>query len=306
MSVARATAAVPRLTAASSRERSAGFRAVLHLLYAVSFAAILVLLWGGGSFYATPLGERAHHPGYWEWKAGGAVGQRLGVVGAAMMVLLLLYSVRKRVKALRRAGPLSRWLDLHIYLGVVGPLLIVLHTAFKVGGLVALSFWSMVAVALSGVLGRYLYLQIPRTRAGEELTLEELRRLDAELLKRLETDFALSPPLLAQLRELSAPPEPRGLLLGLVLLAQDDLRLRGRLREFARRCRSVPRRVLREFESVLRQKAQAQRRLQLWERLHEAFHYWHVVHKPFAVVMYLFMVVHIAVAVMTGYGWVGG
>jgi hypothetical protein len=210
------------------------------------------------------------------------------------------------VKALRGAGPLARWLDLHIYLGVVGPLLIVLHTAFKVGGLVALSFWSMVAVALSGVMGRYLYLQIPRTRAGEELTLDELRRLDERLGERLRREFALSPELLARFQGLAAPPKPRGLLRGLLLLALDDLRLRGRLREFARHCRAVPPRVFHEFEGVLRQKALCERRLQLWERLHEAFHYWHVVHKPFAVVMYLFMVVHIAVAFLTGYGWVGG
>ena len=302
MSLTRAT------PAPVSRERSASsaFRFALHLLYAVSFAAILFLVWHGASFYETPLGERARHPGYWHWKAGGAIGLRLGVVGAGMLVLLLLYSVRKRVKALRRAGPLARWLDLHIYLGVVGPLLIVLHTAFKVGGLVALSFWSMVAVALSGVLGRYLYLQIPRTRAGEELTLDELHRLDEELAERLKTEFALRAPLLARFQGLAAPPERRGLLRGLLSLAVDDLKLRGRLREFARVCPSVPPAVVREFESVLRQKALCQRRLQLWERLHEAFHYWHVVHKPFAVVMYLFMVVHIAVAVMTGYGWVGG
>ena len=93
--------------------------------------------------------------------------------------------------------------------------------------------------------------------------------------------------------------------MGLVLLAFDDLSLRGRLRAFARRCRSVPPGLYREFEEVVRQKALAQRRMQLWERLHAAFHYWHVIHKPFAVVMYLFMVVHIAVAVMTGYGWAG-
>ena len=56
---------------------------------------------------------------------------------------------------------------------------------------------------------------------------------------------------------------------------------------------------------MVRQKAQVHRRILLWDRVHELFHYWHVLHKPFAVVMYLFMIVHVAVALVTGYGWVG-
>ncbi|HEY6546446.1 MAG TPA: hypothetical protein VI589_01020, partial [Vicinamibacteria bacterium] len=250
----------------------------LRLLYLVSFAVIGLLFWRGASFYATPVGERAHHEGYWHWKAGGSIGLLLGVVGAGMMVVLLLYSVRKRVKGLRRAGPIARWLDIHIYLGVVGPLLIILHTAFKVGGLVALSFWSMIAVALSGVLGRFLYIHIPRTRAGEELSLAELQRADVALSARLQGEFGLSPTLMGRLQALATPPERRGLIVGLTLLAFDDLRLRGRLRAFARLCRSVPPDLYREFEDVVRQKALAQRRIQLWERLHAAFHYWHVIH----------------------------
>jgi hypothetical protein len=63
--------------------------------------------------------------------------------------------------------------------------------------------------------------------------------------------------------------------------------------------------VFADFERVVRQKAQVHRRILLWDRVHELFHYWHVLHKPFALVMYLFMIVHVAVALVTGYGWVG-
>ena len=282
------------------------FRAAVGLLYVVSLVGIGWLLARGSSFYLTPLGERGHHPGYWDWKSGGHVGHRLGVVGSGMMVVMLAYSLRKRVKALRKLGPLGRWLDVHIFLGVVGPLLVILHSAFKVQGLVALSFWSMIAVALSGVLGRYLYLQIPRSRAGEELTLAELQKLDRALSERLRREYHLDERLLARLEALSAPPAAhRGLLLGLMGLLVGDLAHGRRLRAFARACRGVPRGVFRQFERVLREKAQSHRRLLLWHRVHELFHYWHVVHKPFAVVMYLFMLVHVAVAVVTGYGWLG-
>jgi hypothetical protein len=281
------------------------WRRALALLYVLAGAAVLAMLAAGADFYRTPLLERAHHDGYWHWKAGGSIGHKLGVAGTSMMVVMLLYSVRKRVGALRRAGPLPRWLDVHIFLGVFGPLLVVLHSTFKVQGLVALSFWSMVVVASSGVLGRYLYQQIPRTRAGEELALAELEAQDRDLSAELRTRFGLDERQLAQLDALVAVPERTGLLGGLVRLLTDDLRLRVALRRFAASCRSVPRRVVREFERVVRQKAHVRRRILLWDRVHELFHYWHVLHKPFALVMYLFMVVHVAVAVVTGYAWGG-
>jgi hypothetical protein len=280
-------------------------RRSLILIHLLSGAAVLALLAAGADFYRTPLLERAHHEGYWQWKAGGSVGHKLGITGASMMVLMLLYSVRKRVGALRRLGPLSRWLDVHIYLGVFGPLLVVLHSSFKVQGLVALSFWSMVVVALSGVLGRYLYLQIPRTRAGEELALAELETQDRELSSQLRARFRLDEAQLARLDALVGVPERTGLLGGFVRLVTDDLRLRSGLRQFAAGCRSVPPPVVREFERVVRQKAHVHRRILLWDRAHELFHYWQVLHKPFALVMYVFMTVHVAVALATGYGGMG-
>lgn len=287
-----------------SEER--GFwRRGLVLVHLLSVVGVLAVLAAGADFYRTPLLERAHHDGYWQWKAGGFVGHQLGIAGASMMVLMLLYSVRKRVGALRRLGPLSRWLDVHIYLGVFGPLLVVLHSTFKVQGLVALSFWSMVVVALSGVLGRYLYLQIPRTRAGEERALAELEAEDRELSERLRERFHLDETQLARLDALVGVPARTGLLGGFARLVADDLRLRSGLHRFAQNCRSVPRPVVREFERVVRSKAQVRRRILLWDRVHELFHYWHVLHKPFALVMYVFLIVHVAVALVTGYGWAG-
>jgi len=285
--------------------RAGSWRGSLVLLYVLGITVVLSLFAAGASFYRTPLLERAHHEGYWVWKAGGSTGHKLGLVGSSMMLLMLLYSVRKRVGALRRLGPLGRWLDVHIFLGVFGPLLVVLHSSFKVQGLVALSFWSMIVVAASGVLGRYLYLQIPRTRAGEERALAELEAEDRDLSEQLRSRFRLDAGQIAQLDALVAVPERSGLLGGFVRLVTDDLRLRSGLREFALGCRSVPQPVVRDFERVVRQKALMRRRILLWDRVHELFHYWHVLHKPFALVMYLFMIVHVAVALVTGYGWVG-
>jgi hypothetical protein len=271
--------------------------------YLAGFLAVGAIFASGLGYYRTPLLERAHHEGYWTWKAGGSVGHKLGVVGSSMMLLMLGYSLRKRVAALRRLGPLSRWLDVHVFLGVFGPLLVVLHSGFKVQGLVALSFWSMVVVASSGVLGRYLYLQIPRTRAGEVIALAEIEQQDRELSQRLRAGFGLDEAQLERIDVLVAIPERSGLALGFARMLVGQLRLRAALARFARGCRGVPKPLYRDFQRVVQQKALVRRRILLWDRAHELFHYWHVMHKPFALVMYLFMVVHVAVAVMTGYAW---
>lgn len=293
----------PSLPSGSPRAtRPSGFRVVLALLYVAGFAVVIGGLFAGREYYATPLSGRAHSEGYWRLKPGGSVGLPYGIAGTAMMTALVLYSARKRVPALRRFGPVARWLDVHILLGIVGPLLVVLHSSFKVQGLVALSFWSMLAVAASGVLGRYLYLQIPRTRAGDELTLAEIVDEDRVLTERLRREFGFDDDRIVRLDALASPPERAGLPAAFSGLLVADLGLGRKLRAFGR-ASGVPASVQRSMMAVITHKAQLRRRIVLWDALHRLFHYWHVVHKPFAVIMYLFMIVHVVVASWTGYGW---
>jgi hypothetical protein len=273
---------------------------LLALLYAAGVAAFVYFLYDGASYYLTPVQERARHPDYWTYKPGGRLGLRFGAAGLLMMTLMHVYSARKRLKPLRRAGPLRGWLNLHILLGILGPLFVVLHSSFKVGGLVSISFWSMVAVALSGVFGRYLYLQIPRTRAGEELSLAEVEKADRDLTRRLKEEFGADDAFLADLERAAAPEHPGALLAVLGALLAQDLGLR---RAGVPALPGLPRHLARELASLVRQKAALRRRILLWDSLHRLFHYWHVIHKPFAIVMYLFVVVHVAVASFTGYGW---
>ena len=286
-----------------TREHSP-FRALLAVLYVAGLGTVAWLLASGASYYLTPVGQRARHPLYWSLKPGGRVGLLLGVAGLLMMTVMHVYSARKRLRVLRRLGPLRNWLDFHIMLGILGPLFIVLHSSFKVGGLVAISFWSMVAVALSGVFGRYLYLQIPRTRAGEELTLAEVEKADRELTGRLRGEFGVDDAFLERLEQATAPPASRSLprLLGALLIEDLGLR-RAPYAELARSQAGLPPRLAGELAALAREKARVRRRILLWDALHRLFHHWHVVHKPFAIVMYLFVVVHVAVATLTGYGW---
>lgn len=282
-----------------------GFRALLAGLYAASLLALVYLTASGASYYLTPLGQRPRHPDYWSLKPGAPVGHALGIVGSTMLVLLLLYSARKRWRRLRGKGRLSRWLDVHIWLGLVGPALVVLHSSFKVGGLVALSFWSMVAVAASGVVGRYLYVQIPRTRTGREMDLRQVEERERALADRLRAEFDVHPATLSRLDEATSVHAAGGALWSVGVGMVHSLTLRYRVRTALRRV-GVPAGVRRNAERVLRERARLRRRVALLHRTQRLFHYWHVVHKPFAAVMYLFMLVHIVVAMATGYGWGGG
>jgi hypothetical protein len=274
----------------------------LTALYAASLGLLAYLLYYGWDYYSLPLIERPRHELYWTLKPGGSIGRLYGIIGSTLMTLMMTYSLRKRVKVLRKTFRLSTWLDFHIYCGVIGPLFIVLHSSLKVTGVVALSFWSMVIVATSGVLGRYLYLQIPRRRSGSELSLAEVDSVSEELNARLVNEYGVGEQAIhriEQMASLSVDPDA-GLFSLLTTMPFTSARLRWRVRAMTRRLSSEHQR---EVQELLNDRAMLSRRILLLSRLQELFHYWHVLHKPFALIMYIFAAVHIGVAITTGYGF---
>lgn len=285
--------------------RTALYRTALAAVYLAGFCLIGWLAWHGRDYYLTAAALRPRHPGYWDLKPGGRLGILYGIAGSSLMVVMLVYSVRKRVRFLRKLGSLRHWLDFHIVCGIFGPLFILLHSSFKVGGLVAVSFWSMVVVAASGVLGRFLYLQIPRRRSGDELSLGDAEREIEALGSTLRERFGVSEETLSRLDAVAARHAPAGASLPVLLLRLpfDGWRLRADLARAAPSKGDLPPAATRALHRIARQRAGLRRRILLWSRLQELFHYWHVLHKPFALLMYLFMTVHITVALATGYGW---
>lgn len=276
------------------------------LAYLVTLSLLVHLAWRGWSYYSLPLVERPRHVDYWLLKPGGSLGHTFGIIGASMMTIMHVYTLRRRWKVLRSAGRLSAWLDFHIYCGIIGPLFIVLHSTLKVKGLVSVSFWSMVAVVLSGFLGRFLYLQVPRRRSGDQLTLDEIESLAASQVAELTEVFQLSEADLRRLDEITAlePSVRDSSVVGLMWrLPMAQVRLRSRLRSFWRSLGGRSGKSARQLHRLTLARAQLRQRIEVLSRLQELFHYWHVFHKPFAIIMYIFMVVHIGVAIATGYGW---
>ena len=272
---------------------------------AVFSVAVAVLVgwtvWNGWDYFTTGMADRPHHPDFRDFRAAGRVGHGVGILGSFMIVLLLLYSLRKRMRVLQRAGQLPIWLRYHIFLGIAGPILITLHTAFKVGGLVSVSYWSMVAVALSGFFGRYLYQQIPRNVLGETLDVAEIEARNEALLVELSMNHNMDDRAATVLEDLALRKlEHRAAPMALLMLPFLNGMLVRQLQRWSLRHvdgdRAVAVRLAKDW--VLQT-----RRLRLFHLIRDLFHYWHVFHKPFAFIMIFVMIVHVAVAVALGYVW---
>jgi hypothetical protein len=113
-------------------------------------------------------------------RAVGLIGHSLGIVGFGLMVFTEIgYSLRKRAMG-RPRGTMRAWLQLHIFTGIVGPYLVLLHTAWSFSGMAGALTVLVLIVVFSGFLGRYIYTAVPRTADGAILEAEEIgRMLDA-------------------------------------------------------------------------------------------------------------------------------
>ena len=101
--------------------------------------------------------------------AGELFGHGMGILGFILMVMTeTLYSLRKRSRV-ARWGKLSNWLQFHIFTGLVGPYMVLLHTSWKFHGLAGATTLLTIIIVMSGFVGRYIYTRIPRTVDGVEI-----------------------------------------------------------------------------------------------------------------------------------------
>ena len=114
-------------------------------------------------------------------------GHTLGIFGFLLMLMTeTLYSLRKRSRS-ARWGKMSAWLEFHIFTGLVGPFMVLLHTSWKFNGLAGVTTLFTVIIVLSGFIGRYIFTRIPRTAEGLEIegTLSETALRQARRLMAL-------------------------------------------------------------------------------------------------------------------------
>ena len=238
-------------------------------------------------------------PGYW-----------LGIIGSSLMLLLLLYPVRKRFRALRFLGGTSHWFRLHMILGLLGPLLVLYHSNFRIGSFNSqVALYCMLLVAGSGVIGRHLYAGIHEGLYGRKTSLKDLRRDLASSQKDNKGLALLLPRLATRLASLSAEIEGDGasgsmgvvaslkwvfrrypVWFFLVQLARTELRAQAVVspaiaRDLPRMAKSTSP-YIRNFVRLASHIA----RFTLYERL---FSLWHVLHLPLFFMLIISALVHV-------------
>jgi hypothetical protein len=265
----------------------------VHRIYIFTMAAIVIAVtvylgYVGFSYYSLPLQDRFYHPNYDWFKPSGIFGQGLGVIGTLMIAFgVWIYIARKKYGFMEKYLRIKYLLEFHIFLCTLGPILILFHTSFKFGGIVSIAFWSMVAIVLSGVVGRFIYNQIPRNIAGGELGLDQIQNRRGSMLEGLKGGVVFKESELIQLMDL----EISGL---------DRWKM---AKEFLKESRASRARK-REVMELLKDERRLASKIANLEVMKKLFKYWHVIHKPFAIIMLLIVIIHVIVTVTMGYTWI--
>jgi hypothetical protein len=260
----------------------------------------------GSTYYTTSLEERFYHPEHNHLKPSGIYGHGLGIIGTLLIIIGVFgYMARKRFRSLGRIGVLKYWLEFHIFLCTLGPIMILFHTAFKFGGIVSISFWSMVAVVASGVIGRFIYLQIPRTIQGRELSLHEIQEMKTTNTSNISESLDRVSVNIGDLIK-SAAIKPADQYKGFGGFFQQYIDEYKTKNIISSRLSSEKMSQL-EIAGVMKLVANEMaltRKIQRLVTMQQLFRYWHIAHLPFALIMLIIMIVHVAVTLAFGYKWI--
>ncbi len=229
--------------------------------------------------------------------AADGLGYMLGIVGLSAMTILLGYSLRKRVKLLRRAGPIRSWFELHLILGLIGPTAILYHAGFELGSMNStISLACVLAVSGSGVGGRYLYGRMHRSLAGPRRTVANYTRSAVAALTPIESVLERAPAARQQLDAFAAHATSDPSLFTLPFRAATmrlrSLRVKRRvlraIRDSSRPHVVAPpvRAAISEFFSDLNRGVD----LRLFEKL---FALWHAIHVPLTVILFISATIHV-------------
>lgn len=307
----------------------------ISLFFIVGITSTVLLYFNGRDYYAAPKEARPHTEADLLWRPSqideipryqkklgyhseahiilepkGYLGHALGIAGTLMMIIgVSTYMIRKRARMFFRWGILKHWLEFHIFLCVVGPIFVLYHTAFKFGGIVSISFWSMTAVVVSGVAGRFIYTKIPRSIKGNELDSQEIARMQKENTLMLQEKFNLDQTIMDEIEKAGASGDTKGTgtWSSLLTIFSDWFLIRNSLNSLRERLKNsgvTDKKLVKEILSAAKEKISLDRKNRILRSMHKLFKYWHIFHLPFAITMFIIMLIHVAVTVYYGAGWI--
>lgn len=267
----------------------------------ITIVMTIYLAIAGYEYYSTPFEDRFYLDSHDWFKPSGLFGQGLGIIGTLLMAFgVFIYILRKRYNFLGKFIRLKYLLEFHIFLCTIGPIMVLFHTAFKFGGIVSVAFWSMVAVVLSGVIGRFIYIQIPRTIEGQAMTLGQVKHMKSVLSETLKVSFGLDQEMSTLITSFtdqepgktSAIQKFFGRRQAVVAirkaLISKDIRIRER----------------RNILKMVKEEITLAGRIERLQTMQKLFKYWHVAHLPFALIMLIIVILHVGVAIAFGYTWI--
>jgi len=271
----------------------------------VATGVCLGVLAAGSDYYSLPAGERPHHTKHALLRPSGPVGLSCGVGGAALFLLNLTYLFRKRLLSAAWMGALRSWMAFHVLSGLSGAALVAVHTALLPrSALGILALGGLGVVIATGLVGRYLYAQLPRTPKGLELDSDELRRRLEQYRAQLE-ECGLDPGPAVAPPTSAARDGTRGLLslLAGVFVGNRDVRRNyGRFAAAVRRDGIVAD-LAAHVLSLAHRFCQDQQRLARYGDLRSLMGSWRFLHRWLAILMLALVAFHIFLAVRFGDLW---
>jgi hypothetical protein len=300
------------------QDRERGHRSRVAAGYFLFATLVVALTVYGFDYYTMGLADRPFSPKNLALRPQGTIGLKLGWLGVTMFLIIFLYPLRKHWSWLMKKGNSRHWLDYHVILGIAAPFVIAFHSSFKFGGFAGMAFWIMFAVSVSGIVGRYLYGQIPRNLKAAEMTQKELQELHQKYAGQLTAERLISE---QDLRALLAMPSQErvqslSIITALGYMFVLDIARALRVARMRRHALALGDRVktLGGFLSTgnhqveraivaAREDAALTKRILFLRRSEQVFHLWHVIHKPFSYTFALLALFHIAVALSMGYRW---
>jgi hypothetical protein len=166
----------------------------------------------------------------------------------------------------------------------------------------------MVAVVLSGVIGRFIYVRIPRTIQGQELDIKQLNEMSSGLSTQLSREISNSENIIARIENVVNHFTYRDTTLfnSFMFIIKDYIGIRSALSKIKKDMRklNISNLKAREILRLSKSKMIISQRIALLHTMQKVFRYWHIVHLPFAITMFIIMFVHVTVTIMFGYKWI--
>ncbi len=226
-------------------------------------------------------------------------GHSLGILGFVLMLMTeTLYSLRKRSRS-ARWGRMASWLQFHIFTGLVGPYLVLLHSSWKFNGLAGVVMLMTVVVVGSGFIGRYIYTAVPRTADGIALEGAEIERMIAATEVELKNWTAAHP-------EISPYLEGHFATGGSAGGGQPALILERSVRDWSRRLRwwwekqrlePAARAQVEQLQAFIERRRVLRRQAATLAQMRRLLALWHAVHIPIGMALFTAAFIHIGAAI---------